>query len=526
MQRDAVTKMDLISVGSPAVPQFAVNISSGPAPLIVLFSDFSSGIPTQWHWEFGDGITSDAQNPVHVYAVPGVYDVTLTVRNTFGNASCAKQNSITVMDGTFSSCEIPSEGVTLIGAGDATLLKINMTYDPNSSYILQDDNSVWVYFPDQRYGLKQLEFYSNDTNGFSVEGNDTISGILEGMQLTSEDIAPRNFSQKVGNNCVFNFTLSPPDYPADGVIDVVAWEGCTPEDNQSFDTIKSLSIPSYSAIHDVAYSVKFGQANRYETGPATLVFAVSADWVKEYGWSDDRDLEIDTNTTGAMVFIDGTYVGVSPVVVTNVSEGPHQVRATLSGYKDNISTLEIDRDQRNSIHVIRIGDDGSGEVLDTTFIGHDPERNLDFFRAESPNGLSTFGLASLSGSGNLFKLLYLAIAQAAKPQYGGANGPGGGGGGGTFSEVRTPTTVPTLTPSPTLTPLPTISQGPTGTSSPPPSPPSYPGTPFPTEVPPVTPTDDGGTPLPALVILKNLAVVFGVIFVTLVLYLRWNKREP
>ncbi len=45
------------------------------------FLDGSGGGPTSWLWNFGDGNTSTAQNPVHTYATYGVYTVSLTVSN-------------------------------------------------------------------------------------------------------------------------------------------------------------------------------------------------------------------------------------------------------------------------------------------------------------------------------------------------------------------------------------------------------------------------------------------------------------
>ncbi len=48
----------------------------------VQFSDDSSDTNdniVEWHWEFGDGTTSDQQNPTHTYDSEGTYDVTLTV---------------------------------------------------------------------------------------------------------------------------------------------------------------------------------------------------------------------------------------------------------------------------------------------------------------------------------------------------------------------------------------------------------------------------------------------------------------
>ncbi len=47
---------------------------------------------TSWHWEFGDGATSDEKNPFHFYAAAGNYDVTLIVTNGKGCSSTITQN--------------------------------------------------------------------------------------------------------------------------------------------------------------------------------------------------------------------------------------------------------------------------------------------------------------------------------------------------------------------------------------------------------------------------------------------------
>lgn len=48
------------------------------------FSDLSTGSCTQWKWNFGDGISSELQNPTHNYSTAGNFSVTLTVKNTYG----------------------------------------------------------------------------------------------------------------------------------------------------------------------------------------------------------------------------------------------------------------------------------------------------------------------------------------------------------------------------------------------------------------------------------------------------------
>jgi hypothetical protein len=63
------------------VAGFSVSSTSGAAPLTVSFTDGSTGSPSSWAWDFGDGGTSAAQHPVHTYSAPGSYSVRLTASN-------------------------------------------------------------------------------------------------------------------------------------------------------------------------------------------------------------------------------------------------------------------------------------------------------------------------------------------------------------------------------------------------------------------------------------------------------------
>lgn len=63
-------------------------VPGGGAPGVsVAFTDESrpgDGTITSWLWDFGDGQTSALQNPSHVYAAAGTYDVSLTVTTAVG----------------------------------------------------------------------------------------------------------------------------------------------------------------------------------------------------------------------------------------------------------------------------------------------------------------------------------------------------------------------------------------------------------------------------------------------------------
>ena len=59
------------------VADFSASPLTGDAPLTVAFTDNSTGGPTSWAWDFGDGGTSALQDPTHSYVVAGTYTVTL-----------------------------------------------------------------------------------------------------------------------------------------------------------------------------------------------------------------------------------------------------------------------------------------------------------------------------------------------------------------------------------------------------------------------------------------------------------------
>lgn len=80
------------------VANFAANNTSGCSPLIVQFSDQSTGSPTSWHWDLGNGSTSTVQNPTTTYTTPGTYTVTLTATNSSGSNAITKTAFITVFD--------------------------------------------------------------------------------------------------------------------------------------------------------------------------------------------------------------------------------------------------------------------------------------------------------------------------------------------------------------------------------------------------------------------------------------------
>jgi hypothetical protein len=56
----------------------------------VQFYSAVSWTPIQYDWDFGDWNISSDQNPIHIYALPWTYTVTLTVSNSYGADTMTK----------------------------------------------------------------------------------------------------------------------------------------------------------------------------------------------------------------------------------------------------------------------------------------------------------------------------------------------------------------------------------------------------------------------------------------------------
>ncbi len=85
---------------NPPIADFSSNTTLGCKPLTVNFTDISQYTPTSWLWSFpgGNPSTSTLMNPVVVYNAIGVYDVSLTVTNSYGTNSITKTAYLTVID--------------------------------------------------------------------------------------------------------------------------------------------------------------------------------------------------------------------------------------------------------------------------------------------------------------------------------------------------------------------------------------------------------------------------------------------
>lgn len=83
----AIVLLGFGQTGGDLVPAFSMRPAFPMVGDVVQFRDLSSGTPTSWLWEFGDGTTSTERNPTHVYAAAGEFSLTFTVDDGTGPVS-------------------------------------------------------------------------------------------------------------------------------------------------------------------------------------------------------------------------------------------------------------------------------------------------------------------------------------------------------------------------------------------------------------------------------------------------------
>jgi len=218
----------------------------------VHFNDLSTGDIQSWEWDFGDGTTSNLQNPVHSYSNLGTFQVTLTIKSDTGESSITK--NITVVNSppsaSFSYTPLnPVENETI-------------TFDASSSS--DSDGTIVSYQWD--FGDGEMAAGSKVEHTYTSQGKYKVT-----LTVTDNDGAQKSTYKYItvshaGNNVppVPSFTYSPSSpspgddvtfdastsYDEDGTIQLYIWDwgdGSTEE--------KTLPTAVHSWGNDGEYTV-------------------------------------------------------------------------------------------------------------------------------------------------------------------------------------------------------------------------------------------------------------------------------
>ena len=152
----------------PPVANFTADPLKGDAPLSVSFFDRSAGGVTEWRWNFGDGKMSCDNSPEHTYLYPGLYDVTLIIKNEYSGGSLRKTEYINVT------------GSAPAGTSDPPGID---TPSPDETDTIGTDIPKNPYYSGSKYGVNSagdpgFGNGTDDINNTSSAGSPKDGGVL------------------------------------------------------------------------------------------------------------------------------------------------------------------------------------------------------------------------------------------------------------------------------------------------------------------------------------------------------------
>ncbi|WP_282135758.1 PKD domain-containing protein [Seonamhaeicola maritimus] len=184
--------------------------------LEVNFTDTSTdsdGAVVGWSWDFGDGNTSNLQNPSHIYASAGSYNVSLTVTDNSGGTHNVSQN--------VSVAEIPTSGtvdVQISGSlDDVEERASDGVVDENSSDIelgddpgFNEDQTVGLLF--RNIVIPQGSIIASAYLEFEVDEIDTgvtnVSIAVENVDDAADfEIVTNNVTNRTTTSAIVNWDI-------------------------------------------------------------------------------------------------------------------------------------------------------------------------------------------------------------------------------------------------------------------------------------------------------------------------------
>jgi gliding motility-associated-like protein len=141
---------------------FSAGQTAGCAPVVINFQDLSTGNPTSWQWNFGNGSTSTQQNPSTTYFTPGTYTVTLTATNTSGSNTLTRTGYITIYG---------KPAVNFRANDSAGCAPFSVRFSDASIPAANTTNTSWQW----DFGNGTGDSVQNPQTSFTATGNYTIS---------------------------------------------------------------------------------------------------------------------------------------------------------------------------------------------------------------------------------------------------------------------------------------------------------------------------------------------------------------
>jgi gliding motility-associated-like protein len=230
---------------------FVAQPTTGCVPVLVRFTDRSTGNPTEWKWNLGNGTTSTQQNPTATYLNAGRYTIRLFVRNSQGADSLVKQDYIIINPP-------PLPAFAANQTSGCFPLRVQFT-DQSAPQIGNIASWQWD-FGDGNFSTQQ-----NPVHTYTVQGNFSVSLKVVNTAGCEKVLTKQNFIS-LNNGVLASFThTAPPTCTPPAAVQFTSTSFSTGTPTYSWDfgdgTSSPLQNPSHTYTGAGTFTVKLTVRN-------------------------------------------------------------------------------------------------------------------------------------------------------------------------------------------------------------------------------------------------------------------------
>ena len=339
---DTLVLTDYVHIKAP-IANFA-SVFDCTAPLTITFTDHSIG-PDEWHWNFGDGITSTTQHNVHTYADTGTYTIQLVVINYATGCDDTFTQTIRIVDedANFTAtdtviCRNTSTTFNAIGNTPGTITNFDWDFGDGQSGTGATVTHIYI-----NAGIFTVRLIITDLSGCK----DTLVKIAY-IRINGPTAG---FSIPNGGSCLNNTVTFIDSSTNDGIHPITTWVW-----NFGDGTIQTFTAPPFTHFYSVSgsYNVTLKTIDVVgctdsTTNPQIIVISNP---VASFTQSDSIvcpmiDISFTNSSTGPNLtylwyFGDGTTDTIASPVHNYSTEGNYTVNLTITdqyGCQDSVNQI-------------------------------------------------------------------------------------------------------------------------------------------------------------------------------------------
>ena len=322
----------------------------------------------------------------------------------------ANINSCSIEPGWFRPCDFVDATVTVENTGDSD----HLFY---VDYLVCDKNNNWYDSVHENFYLKTEETKTLtsswhipleavegeykakivlgkvDSNGNQEELDSIIktSAFNVYIPLFGESVPPESGNTETSFTYSVNYKNAMGIPPQTATVKIIGYQGSKEIYNETFDLQKTSGTiengATYTKTTALPAAEYYTYSFRFNDGQRDLDLPLSGPEVGFYGPEvsavETGSIYASSDPTTVSVYLDGKYMGRTPLTIPDVYPGAHEVRFRKIGYHDTRKSVEVVANQQSSVHC-SLYEEQKGSViatsnptgvkfyLDGTYIGRTP----------------------------------------------------------------------------------------------------------------------------------------------------------